>query len=219
MGIEANIESVTIKSIVRYDVFDKVLESLTEDGYEAISLSQNAKSRIQQGKDAKISIYGNWVREGVLYVPNGKNKFLPVSPMLESAKEATQDHRMGGEFYLTGEQIESSLTDSVDFPEETIEISTDKLDYEDLTVHAFEGEDEARAYGEFLYDAGLEKLLIYAVDKDYVNKQKWPFVRQIFFRNLDGMSALYSFWGIHCDHEMRGVKMAKPAKKQRQAFF
>jgi len=219
MKIETDIKPTEIKSIVRYDVFDKVLESLTKDGYEPISLSQNAESRIQQGKDAKISIYGNWVREGVLYVPNGKNKFLPVSPMLESAKEATQAHREEAEFYLKGEQIGPYLADSVDFPEETIEISTDELDYEDLTVHAFGGEDGARAYGEFLYDVGLEKLLIYAVDKDYVNKQKWPFVRQIFFRNLDGMSALYSFWGIHSDHEMRGVKMTKPAKKQRQAFF
>lgn len=219
MGIEANIEPVTIKSIVRYDVFDKVLESLTEDGYEIISLSQNAESRIQQGKDAKISIYGNWVREGVLYVPGGKNKLIEVSPMLESAKEATQAHRAEEEFYLPRDQIEQFLTDSIDFPEETIEIPTEKLNWEALTVCAFGGEKKAQYYGDFLNDAEIEKLLIYAVDKDYVDKQKWPFVRQIFFRNLDGMSALYSFGGIHCDHEMRGVKMAKPAKKQRQAFF
>jgi len=219
MGIEAGIEPVTIRSIIRYGVFDKVLKSLTEDGYEAISLIQNAESRIQQDKDARISIYGNWVSEGVRYVPMGKNKLLRISPMLESAKEATQAHRVGGEFYLTREQIEQSLTDSVDFPEETIEIPTNRFDLEQLTIYAFGGEKKARAYGEFLYDAGIEKLLIYAVDKDYVNEQKWPFVRQIWFRNLDGMSALYSFWGIHCDHDMRGVKMAKTIKKQRQAFF
>ena len=195
-----------IESAITYAPFDEALESLTKNGYELISLEENAELRIQQGKDHYVSKSQNWVKEGVLYIPRKRNKLVGVSPILESAKEATQDHRAEEEFYPTEEQIEQSLIDSIDFPEKTIEIPTDEFGSRALTIHAFGGEKKAKAYGEFLDDAGIKEMPIYAVDKDYVDKQGRPFARQLWFRALGNRSMLYNFWGIYYEDRMRGIK-------------
>ena len=205
MVITVDIRPSKIESAITAAPFDKALEILTKNGYEIISLPQNAELRIQQGKNADISRNGNWVKEGVLYVPNGKNKFLPVSPILESSKEATQAHREEAEFYLTKGQIEQSLIDSIDFPEKTIEIPTDEFGSRALTIYIFGGKDEAKAYGEFLNDAGIKEMPVYAVDKDYVNNQNKPFARQIWFKNLDGNSELGGGL-LYQENRVRGVK-------------
>nr|MBA4405063.1 hypothetical protein [Nanoarchaeum sp.] len=49
--------------------FDIALEELEEAGYKPISLEQNARLRIQQGKGADVSRKGNWTREGFIYIP------------------------------------------------------------------------------------------------------------------------------------------------------
>lgn len=226
MRTETDMKPITIESKARYGLFYEELKYFTENGYGIISLSQNAESRRQKGENAEISTKGNFTREGILYVPRGKNKFLLDSPILESAEEATQEHSMGGEFHLMGEQLEKSLVNSIDFPEETIKIPINRLNSYVLTVHAFGGEKKAENYGYFLHGAGIKSLLIYAIDKDDVNKQSQPFVRQVWFRPLSGKSTLYSFWGLHCEDIIRAVRKKirindKPFSKQnrRQASF
>ena len=157
--VQVDIRLIGLESAVVYAPFDKALETLTERGYGVISLAQNAQLRIQQGADSYISRKGNWTREGVLYVPNGKPKLVRNSPILLSAKEATSAHKIREEFYPTQEQVEKALEDSVDFPAQNIEIPTDRLSEEALTVYAFGGEERARAYGEFLKNAGISRLL------------------------------------------------------------
>ena len=153
----AEIMPAGIESAVVYAPLDKALEALTENGYKVISLPKNAQLRIQQGPRSFISRKGNWTGEGVIYFPNGKPKLVRNSPILDSAKEATQAHKSREEFYPTKEQIEQALVDSIDFPQENIKIPTDRLSEEALTVWAFGGEKEARAYGEFLRNAGIQK--------------------------------------------------------------
>jgi hypothetical protein len=186
--------------------FDGALAELQENEYEIISLPQNAKVRAHCGENHRISKCGSWVREWVLYVPNGKNKLITIPLTLKSAKKATQAHRALTEFYLTRDEVERYLTDSIDFPEKTIEIPTEELDLEELTARAFGGEKKAKNYGNFLYDAGIEKLVIYAVDKDDVNKEPLPFVRQMFFRSLNHESMLYSVGGLQYADRMFGIK-------------
>ena len=205
-AIRIDIRPTGIESAIVCAPFDRGLAELQRDGYEIISLLQNAELRIQQGKDHYDSKNGNWVKEGVLYIPGKRNKLVRVSPILESAKEATQTHRIGKEFYPTREQIEQSLTDSVDFPEKTIEIPTNRFDWGALTVYAFGGEKKAKAYGEFLDDAGIKKMPVYPVDKDYVNKQSQPFARQLWFRLLGDWSGLDGRDGL-LDARVRGVKV------------
>jgi len=207
-----DIKPTGIESAVVYAPFDKALDALTKKGYEIIFLPQNGKLRIQQGKNAYISRNGNWIREGVLYIPKEKPKLVRNSPIPESAKKATNAHRKGKEFYPIPKQIEKALADSTDFPEENITIPTNRFDSEALTAYAFGGEKEAKAYGEFLREAGIKEMPIYyAVDKDYVNQQDKPFARQMWFGALglgSGLGSRWSLygWGLGGGSGLRGVK-------------
>jgi len=207
MEMTVDIKQTGIESAILPAPFDRALSELKKNGYKLISLPKNAQLRIQQGKDHYVSKNGNWVKEGILYVPGERSKLVRVSPILESAKEATHAHRTGKEFYPTKEQIEQSLTDSVDFPEKTIEIPTNRFDWGALTVYAFGGEKKAKAYGEFLDDAGIKKMPVYPVDKDYVNKQSQPFARQLWFRLLGDWSGLDGRDGL-LNARVRGVKVS-----------
>jgi len=206
-----DIKPTGIESAVVYAPFDKALEALTKEGYEIISLPQNAKLRIQQGKDSYISTNGNWTREGVLYFPKEKPKLVRNSPILESAVKATNAHGKENEFYPTKKQIEKALEDSIDFPEKNITIPTNRFDSDALTVYAFGGEKDAKAYGEFLRQVvGIKEMPVYAVDKDYVNEKNKPFARQMWFRGLGYRSSLGglggSDWFLDGVDRLRGVK-------------
>ena len=198
-----------IESGIVYAPFDKGLAVLQENGLELISLPQNAQLRMQQGKDSYVSKNGNWTREGVIYIPNSTPKLVRNSPILQSAKGATDAHRNDKEFYIAQEQLEQSLTDSIDFPEENIEIPTKRFGSEALTVYAFGGEKQAQAYGKFLKDAGISKMPVLVVDKNYVNEQTRPFARQAWFRYLDYWSCLLGDCGLLLSggSRVRGVRL------------
>ncbi len=188
--IYVDIKSAGIESAVVYAPLDKALEALTENGYRVIFLPENAQLRIKQGPRSFLSRKGNWTREGVIYFSNGKPKLVRNSPILYSAKEATQAHKSREEFYPSKEQIDQALVDSIDFPQENIKIPTDRLSEEALTVWAFGGEKEARAYGEFLRNSGIQKIPVWLVNKNRISRQNRPFARQIWFRSLGDGSGL-----------------------------
>lgn len=179
-----------IGSGVVHASFDKALEALTENGYRVISLPENAALRIQQGPRSWISRKGNWTGEGVICFPNRKPKLVRNSPILYSAKEATSAHKIREEFYPSHNHIDLSLVDSIDFPQENIKIPTNRLSEEDLMVWAFGGEKEARVYGEFLREAGIEKMPVWVVNKNRINRQNRPFARQMWFKYLGMGSGL-----------------------------
>ena len=161
--------------------FDEGKESLAKEGYKIISLQENARLRIQESKEADVSKNGNWVREGAIYVP-GKGKFLTkLSPIMTNAKQATDRHRQGHDFYLTDAQVEQSLADSVELSVKSI--PTNRFADCDITAYAF-GE-EAKKYGEFLKEVGIEEMPIWTADL-----QDKPFVRQVWFDGLDYWSEL-----------------------------
>ena len=49
--------------------FDKGKEALESEEYQIISLEENARLLMQEGRNSDIAKWGNWVREGVLYTP------------------------------------------------------------------------------------------------------------------------------------------------------
>ena len=67
--------------------FDEAKAVLGSNGYEVISLPVNAELRIRQGEKANISQNGNYVREGVIYIPKKGNRLVRDSPILGSAKK------------------------------------------------------------------------------------------------------------------------------------
>lgn len=179
--------------------FDQGMEALQKKGYPLISLEQNAQLQIQESREASISKNGNWTREGVIYVPN-KGKFLtPNSPILTYAQEATQCHRNGQKYYLTGEQVEQALEDAVEIT--TDQIPTTEFKNHPLTVSAFKT--FAEAYGQFLQEAGIMNLSVYTVD---VSDK--PFASQIWFRGLDDGSELNGV-NLNLDYNsrVRGVQV------------
>ncbi len=194
-----------IESAVVCAPFDQGQKVLESKGYKIISLGKNAGLRIQQGKDSHISKNGNWTREGVIWIPKETPKLVRHSPILYSAEQATRAHMQGKEFYPSREQLDEALAGSIDFPNKYIEIPTNRFNSEPLTCWAFEGEKEAEAYGEFLREAGIKRMPVYAVDKDYVDRQNQPFTRQVWFWCL-GWSELDGSDGGHLGDGLRGVK-------------
>lgn len=210
MTLTVDIKPSRVESAIVRAAFDTASAELEQNRYEIIALPQNAELRIQQGQNSNISQNGNYVKEGLIYTPNGKPRLVRNSPILYSAKEATQAHREGREFYPTQEKIENALADSVDFPSQNIEIPTNRFGSEELTVYAIGGGNSqaAQLYGDFLKEAGIKKMPIWAVDKSHVDKQEKPFARQLWFGGLDGGGRSYlggDDWVLGYGDAVRGV--------------
>jgi hypothetical protein len=191
--------------------FDEGKTELESNGYSIISLEENAKLRMQEGRNSDVSRNGNWVREGVLYVPS-KGKFLTKnSPIMANAKEATECHRNGTEFYLTDEQVERSLDGAVMLDEK--DIPTNRFGEHVATVYAFG--DNAKDYGEFLKEVGIDEMPVYLA-----NNEDKLFARQLWFRSLDNRSVLVGdSRSLGCDYRVRGVrKGTADAQKNLEAY-
>ena len=195
-----------VRSSLVYSPFDEGLEILAGLNENLISIPENAQLRIISGPNSRVSRNGNWTREGILYVPRGKPRLVRNSPILFSAKEATEAHGQGREFYPSKDAIEQALVDSVEFPSSNTEISTNGLADNSFTVYALGGEEQARAYGEFLRQAGINNLPVWVVGQDSVNSQDNTFVRQMWFRSLVGRSGLVGDGrDLHYVDGLRGV--------------
>jgi len=203
MKITQDVKSGKLKSAYAIGVFDKAKETLESNGYRVISLQENAQLRMQEGVNSSVSTRGNWTREGVLYVPNKGIYLVRNSPIMNNAEEARYCHRDGKEFYLTNEQVEKSLADSVKF--ERTSVATNDFASNPITAFAF-GKD-AKAYGEFLKDAGKNSI------ENYVTSTKdKPFAGQMWLCRLGGGSGS-SLGGddgdLDCDYvAVRAVRSA-----------
>lgn len=183
--------------------FDEAKAELESNGYQIISLPQFAKLRIEQGKDSHVANYGAYTREGFLYVPQKGIFLVRNSPIMANAKEATQCHRNGKEFYLTNEQVEEALKNSIKV-KNSKPIPTNRFGENELTAYAFG--DSAEAYGNFLKQAKINEMPVWLA-----NVEKKPFARQAWLHwlgsgsqsDLDG-----NYGGLSYNNAVRGVKSA-----------
>ena len=181
--------------------FDKAKQALEKDGYSIISLEQNARLRMQEGKSRN----GNWTREAFLYNPETNLWYLTKkSPIMDFPVEATNAHRKGREYFLTNEQVQRALEDSVEVKDR--EIPTDRFGEDPLAVYAFG--DSAQDYGLFLKDVNkdvnIKEMPIWLPD----SREK-PFARQLWFRYLDDWSVLDGDYMGLLSGRMRGVRDAE----------
>ena len=179
--------------------FDEAKAALEEKGYRVISLEDNARLRIQEGKYSEnVSKNGNRTREAVVHIPQ-KGIFLTKnSPIMQNPEKATNCHRNNQEFYLNNDQVEESLADSVELSNEYI--PTNDFKNHIITVYAF-GE-IAEQYGQFLREAGIEEMPFWLT-----NLQDKPFARQVWFLRLDyGSGLLGDYRNLDCDDRVRGVR-------------
>ncbi len=180
--------------------FDEGKKALEEQGYNVISLEENAKLRIQEGKDSNIPYNSNWTREGVVYIPK-KGIFLTKnSPIMENPKKATEFHKNEKDFYLNNEQVEKSLADCVEIKNnQNLE---GKFCSDEVLVYAFGGETNARNYIAFLEkNKNIRQIPIWLA-----NMQDKPFATQVMLKDLANWSGLNcSIIGLQGFHFLRGT--------------
>lgn len=200
MAIIRDVIPSGIESVYAERPFDKAKVELEEAGYQIISLKQFADLRIAQGKESHVANYGAYVKEGFLYVPQKGVFLVRNSPIMANAKEATECHRQNKDFYLTQEQVDEALKDSVQFKNSN-SIPTKRFGEDEKTVFAFG--DSAKAYGEFLKDARISEMPVYLA-----NVEKKPFARQAWLRGLDDGdgSGLVGGGYLDCNDAVRGAR-------------
>lgn len=168
--------------------FDEAKKALEKAGYNIITAEENAVLRIRHGKDACFSQNGNYVREGVLYVPK-KGRFITRdSLVIAYPKEATNSHSRGGEFYVTNDQAKSVLGNSVSIPYNKGAIPTDRFNEDEITKFVF-GE-TAKDYGLFLKDAGIKQIGLHFNCEEIVNLYEKPYADQLWM------------WGLHFNSDL-----------------
>lgn len=178
----------TLVNIVT-DQFDDAKAELERDGFSMTSLEENAKLRIWSGKNSHHSQHGNYTKEGFIYVPKSNEVILVKhSPALDFAEEATNAHRKSIEYFLSDEQVEKLLDNSIRISYDIRPIPTNRFKDYEVTVYVFGR--QAAAYGEFLKDAEINEMPILFVPLNYIDSKKAPFVRQIWFHKLDRKSTL-----------------------------
>lgn len=178
--------------------FRKTKENLEGEGYRIISLEEQAKLRIQSSIKADISAFGNWVREGVIYVPK-KGIFLTKNSPIINEQPGRRIKDSNGIFYITRFQVESALADSVKLAGG--EIPTNRFGEDGRTVFAF-GEN-AEPYGKFLRRNGIKSLPVFIA-----NLGERPFTNQIWFGpvNKEHRSEFLGSWKYNISrYSMKGV--------------
>jgi len=216
--INVDVKPKEIVSAYNDAPFDVGKQALKDRGYRIISLEENAKLRIQEGKDSDVSKYGNWVKEAFIYIPERGVYLTKYSAIMENPEEATACSRDGNEFYTSTMETAKSLSDSVKLTNETIpitnlinqsipakglvgNISARGLTKNEVAVYAFGGIENTRNYSEFLMDAGIKKMGIWFADT-------WgkAFVRQMWFGPLDSEVEFAAHkGGLHVEKRVRGI--------------
>lgn len=206
MKIIPDVKTGKLHSAYVAGAFDNAKKALEARGYRVISLEEQAGLRIQKGADSSISIRGNWVSEAFVYDSDIGIFLSKKSPIMANAEDATNCHRNNNDFYLNDEQVEESLADSVKVI--NTRIPTKRFGDETITNFAF-GKN-AKAYGEFLRENGINSIQLNLTDS-----QDKPFARQVWLGGIgSGGSDLDGDIGFvgYADDEVRGVRASANTK-------
>ncbi|MDP3917287.1 MAG: hypothetical protein Q8Q42_03290 [Nanoarchaeota archaeon] len=205
MTIIRDVRPTEIESAYVEKPFDEAKAELEANGYNIISLEQFAELRIAQGEGSRVANYGSRTKEGFLYVSKKGIFLVGDSPILANAEEAANCNRNGEEFYLTQEQVEESLVNSVQFKDAS-SIPTNRFEEDEITAFAFGR--SAGEYGEFLKETGVKEMPVYLA-----NPEKRPFARQAWLHRFDvgNRSGLNGNLGcLDYGIAVRGVRRVEP---------
>ena len=203
--------------------FDKALVDLKDNNFEVVSLPQMAQLRIQEGKNAKVSKNGNYVREGVIYIPKEGIYLARNSPLLqlELAKEAVQSHRNGREYFIETKIAEEYREKASQEPKAEVfqlknleAIPTNRFNEDERTLWLFQS--QAEDYGDFLRQAGIKEMPFFFNEEKYINKQEKPYANQLWLRRLDDRSLLFGGVGVlYYVGDVRGVRQVSDNSAQK----
>jgi len=205
------VENKTIQSAYVAKSFDVAKTELEGKDYAIITPEQFAQLRITNGASHRVSTNGAYTSMGNIMIPK-KGRFLtPLSLVMKNPVEATQAHRSGKEFYVSGEDAEKALENSVIIPYNQSAIPTDKFGEDSIANFVF-GK-TAQKYGNFLKEAGISAMPLWFNDEKYINSQEKPFANQLWLRRLGGgfLSGLSGCSGVlSYGGAVRGVKFVEP---------
>ena len=191
--------------------FDVAKAELEGKGYAIITPEQFAQLRIAKEADHKVSTNGAYTSMGDVMIPK-KGRFLTnLSPVMKNSVEATNAHRSGKEFYVSGEDAEKALAGgNVVVPYNQSEVPTDRFGEDPITAFVF-GK-TAKAYGEFLKKTGINAMPLWFNDEKYINSQEKPFANQLWLHRLDAddQSCLSGGRGLVYNGVVRGVRNVEP---------
>ncbi|MDP1728674.1 MAG: hypothetical protein Q8L27_00540 [archaeon] len=202
--------------------FDEAKAELENKDYSIITPEQFAQLRIAKGASHSVSTSGAYTSMGDIMIPK-KGRFLtPLSLVMKNPTEATQAHRNGKEFYVSDEDTEKALENSIVIPYNQSEVPFNRFAEDPITAFVFEK--IAKEYGEFLQETfkevGITAMPLLFDYERYINSQKSPFANQLWLHglggdvqsDLDGISR-----GLDYGDAVRGVKFVEPRSGEDRA--
>ncbi len=191
---------------------DEALEAIINAGAKPATAQQVARARIVAGLKSDVSQCGSWVAENFVYFPSGKILVTPAehSPILKHAYKATDAHRSGKEFYISGEEAASleklAKSDKVYTlkQNENHEIPIKKFAQGSLARFLFG--DTAVDYAKFLQKAGVNAVPVWLLGVKYQKSQPKAFTRALWLHDVGGRSLLDGSQGLCYDCRARGVR-------------
>jgi len=160
---------------------------MEKEDYQIISIPQNVDLRLLAGRDSSVSRKGNWVREGILFVPGKQTRFVRNSPLFGRSLDGLEESK---EYYLSDKEVESALENSIEYPSESRKVPTNRFGEDDFAVYAIGDGDSNRAsqYGFLLLDAEVEEISFLSMNREFMREceqsDSRPFIRQIYFEGL-----------------------------------
>jgi len=199
-----DIEKGRIKSAYVYEPFDIAKAELEKNNYKIISAEQNARLRIQEGKEAFVSGNGNLTREGFIYIPRENFVYFTFnSPIMDFPSEAITASIRDNPFYINEKQKEKALSKSIKINYKH-DVPVEELHNDEVTAQIF-GK-AIKKYGEFLKDAGINEVSFGLFGRDVVDKQDNPFATQLWLAGLNNGSLIIGIdSGLNLERIVRGV--------------
>ncbi len=211
---EADIQNLGSISYVAAP-FDQSMDIFKEKGLTLISARDLAYARIRDAesngvKNSSLCQNGSWIKEGVLYVPNGKNNLflLRDSLVLKNPAEATDAHRNSKEYKISEKAVKKHVKESgkknVLALKSLDAVPTNRFGEDGLTLWLFD--DIAGEYGKLLSDSGIKAMPLYFDNADQVVKQGQSYANQLWLGGFGNSSILVGrYWDLLMDNWARGV--------------
>jgi len=197
--------------------FDQGLASLREEKVSLWSAEELARLRVQLGAAHPVSQRWSWVAENFNYVTDAEADILIAlaaqNPIIKDPARAVQAHREGREVYLTDtvfRELRDLASPDPDMARQTgvyrltrdnvrAEIPATALDEYGPTRFLLGA--QAKPYGKFLQESGIQTVHFYTVGVDYIRNPKHEgqtLGRALWVSDLLNRSSLYgNFNDLH----------------------
>ena len=213
---------------------DQALKAISDAGGELAPAQRVAQARLVAPREHSLWQRGSRVAENLVYVPanyvEGETSSFVLwtsgrhSPIPEHASKATQANRKGEEFYVPKSDFEAVLKQAradahkpaaerkvlFDRRVDNFEVATEKPSADQLMQFLFKGDLEA--YVACLTKFRIPRVTVHLAGAGYTNKQKQPFARALWLRNIVNRSGLDGNYGdLDSNGRARGVRRVAPS--------